>query len=48
MKKRELKVECPSCEKKVDRVDGEYARHNTRGNLCLLSKREIVGEKRRQ
>lgn len=46
MKNRELKVKCPECGKKVDRVDGEYARHQTKGNLCLMSKRDIVEEKK--
>ncbi len=44
--KRDFKVLCPACGKKVDRVDGEYARHyqgsESIENLCLMSRREIV------
>jgi hypothetical protein len=44
--KPDFKVLCPACGKKVDRVDGEYARHYTGSesteNLCLMSRREII------
>ena len=35
-------VVCPECEQIVNRVDGEYERHKARGELCLMSKREII------
>lgn len=35
------KVQCPKCEKTVDRVDGEYARHYTKSELCTMSRREL-------
>lgn len=40
---RDPKAKCLRCGRKVDRVDGEYGRHNDRGILCLMSKREIQG-----
>lgn len=39
---RDPKAKCPKCGRKVDRVDGEYARHYTDGELCTMSKRRIV------
>lgn len=41
---RDSKAICPTCNKKVDRVDGEYGRHYVRGALCLNSKRELMPE----
>lgn len=38
------KVDCPKCGKKVDRVDGEYARHYSQVELCTMSRREILKE----
>lgn len=39
------KVVCPKCGSSVDRVDGEYARHeNGSKGLCVMSKREIREE----
>jgi uncharacterized C2H2 Zn-finger protein len=35
------KTKCPKCEKLVDRVDGEYARHYVQAELCTMSRREI-------
>lgn len=40
----EGKVKCPKCQAKVDRVDGEYARHYVRVELCTMSRREILKE----
>jgi uncharacterized protein with PIN domain len=42
--RRDPKAVCPTCNKPVDRVDEEYARHYVRGALCLSSKREIMLE----
>jgi len=42
MKNSAFKVECPACRRKVDAVDGEYARHTANGNLCPMSKRDTV------
>ena len=44
---RNPKATCPACNRKVDRVDGEYARHYVRGELCLAARREITEERRR-
>jgi endogenous inhibitor of DNA gyrase (YacG/DUF329 family) len=35
------KVQCPKCEKTVDRVDGEYKTHYVASVMCTMSKREI-------
>lgn len=43
-KVRDSKAICQTCNKKVDRVDGEYGRHYVRGELCLSSKRELTRE----
>jgi hypothetical protein len=41
---RDSKETCPTCNRKIDRVDGEYGRHYVQGVLCLSSKREITQE----
>lgn len=36
-----VKVSCPRCGKPVASVDGEYARHYVKSQLCAGSRREI-------
>lgn len=45
---RDPKATCPKCGKRVDRVDGEYARHAAQGELCTMSRRDVVKEGRRR
>lgn len=37
-----FRIECPKCGRKVNRVDREYERHGSRGELCTMSKRKII------
>lgn len=40
-----VKVRCSRCGQNVHPVDGEYARHYVKGELCVGSKREISTRK---